>query len=357
MSEFSLEQGRRILNKALGNYVRGRPLIVSFEVTLSCNCNCRHCDLGGIVKDEQRIGPDDYARLTATYRPPLVQISGGEPLLRDDLTDIVRAVKNASPPTYVIVVTNGALLDRDIYTRLRDAGMNQLSVSLDFPDERHDDFRRHRGLFEHLDRTLPELARLGNGDIIMNTAITRANLRELRAISDLVERWGVTISYSAYTQLRTGNAEYLVDTEEDLAELRSVMNELILLSRHKKHIANPETVLKDTVRYFERGGMPGCRAGVCFFVVMPDGMLVPCSLHRERYQTQKEMARDFTPRNTCGQCYVAIRSYTDKPMWKIVVQDLPQLAKRLFDRYIPASAEAESSADSYDRKGSKGVRV
>jgi len=335
MSNFSVEQGRRLVNKAIANYVRGRPLIVSFEVTLSCNCNCRHCDLGGLRPDEIRIGPAEYAKLTATHKPPLVQISGGEPLLRDDIVEVVRAVKHAHRPTYVIVVTNGVLLNRDIYMKLHEAGMDQLSISLDFPDERHDDFRRHRGLFHHLEETLPDLAKLGYGDIIMNTAITRANLRELRAISDLVEEWGVTISYSAYTQLRTGDSDYMITSAEDLAVLKATVDELIAVSRHKKHIANPEAVFKDTVRYFERGGMPGCKAGKCFFVVMPDGMLVPCSLHRERFATQKEMVSAFTPGNTCGQCYVAIRSYTDKPLWRIVVQDLPFLARRLFDRYVP----------------------
>jgi MoaA/NifB/PqqE/SkfB family radical SAM enzyme len=347
MSNFSLEQGRRLLDKAIVNYVRGKPLIVSFEVTLSCNCNCRHCDLGGLRPGETRIGPADYAELTATYKPPLVQISGGEPLLREDIVDIVRAVKHAHRPTYVIVVTNGVLLNRDIYVQLHEAGMDQLSISLDFPDERHDDFRRHRGLFRHLEQTLPDLAKLGYGDIIMNTAITRANLRELRAIADLVERWGVTISYSAYTPLRTGDSAYMVSSAEDLAELKATANELIVLSRRKKHIANPEAVFRDSVRYFERGGMPGCKAGRCFFVVMPDGMLIPCSLHRQRYATQKEMVRDFTPGNTCGQCYVAIRSYTDKPLWRIVVQDLPHLARRLFDRYVPGKDAATGDATPY----------
>ncbi len=337
MSNFSLEQGRRLLHKAVANYMRGKPLIVSFEVTLSCNCNCRHCDLGGLRPDETRMVPADYAALTATYKPPLVQISGGEPLLRDDIVDVVRSVKQAHRPTYVIVVTNGALLNRDMYLKLHEAGMDQLSISLDFPDERHDDFRRHRGLFSHLEQTLPELAQLGYGDIIMNTAITRVNLRELRAIADLVERWGVTISYSAYTQLRTGDATYSVSSPDDLAILKVTIEELILLSRKKKHIANPEAVFRDTVAYFERGEMPGCKAGKCFFVVMPDGMLVPCSLHRERFRTQKEMVNTFTPGNTCGQCYVAIRSYTDKPLWRILVQDTPRLARRLFDRYVPGA--------------------
>ena len=338
MSEFSLWDGARIFGKGIRNYVEHKPLIVSYEVTLSCNCNCRHCDLGGLLKDEQRMTPEQYSAYTARFKPPLVQISGGEPLLRHDLTDIVHAVKHAHEPTYVIVVTNGALLDEDIYVRLKQAGMNQLSVSLDFPDDRHDDFRRHKGLFNHLDATLPRLAALRHGDIIMNTAITSANLGELIPIADLVEQWGVTISYSAYTPLRTGDPQYSIRTEDDMRQLRDTFEELMQLARRKKHIANPDTIFKDTLDYFKNGGMPNCHAGERFFVVMPDGALVPCSLHRHRFTNQEDMSREFTAHNTCGACYVSIRSYSDKPLGKIVVQDVPSLAKRLFDRFIPEGA-------------------
>ena len=110
------------------------------------------------------------------------------------------------------------------------------------------------------------------------------------------------------------------------------------LSRSKFHIANPETVLRDTYDYFENGGMPGCSAGRRFFVVMPDGAFVPCSLHRHRFTNQRDMVRDFTRTNTCGQCYVAIRSYSDKPLWKLVLKDVPSLTRRLFDRFVPSGA-------------------
>ena len=71
-----------------------RPLVVSFEVTHSCTANCRHCDKGGI-KPEPRglLRAEDYRRLRATLKPMAVQISGGEPLLRKDIEEIIRAIK------------------------------------------------------------------------------------------------------------------------------------------------------------------------------------------------------------------------------------------------------------------------
>jgi MoaA/NifB/PqqE/SkfB family radical SAM enzyme len=146
----------------------------------------------------------------------------------------------------------------------------------------------------------------------MNTAITRVNLPELLAISDLVEHWGVTISYSAYTQLRTGDPAYFITSAEDLDLLRSTVNRLIQLSRNKKHIANPETVFRDTVRYFERGGMQGCKAGRCFFVVMPDGKLVPCSLHRQRFESAESDGANVHHSQYLRSVLRGHRSYTDR---------------------------------------------
>ena len=65
--------------------------------------------------------------------------------------------------------------------------MNQLSVSLDFQDARHDEFRRRPGLFAHLEETPPRLAALRYGDIMIYAAITSSKPGELGALSDLAE--------------------------------------------------------------------------------------------------------------------------------------------------------------------------
>ncbi|MCK4221324.1 MAG: radical SAM protein, partial [Dehalococcoidia bacterium] len=332
MAKFSPLNALRVAGKGIRNYIIKRPLIVSFEVTLSCNCNCRHCDLGGLIKDEKQIGPDDYARLTRLLNPPLLQISGGEPLLRKDIVDIVRAMRQASKASYLILVTNGVTLHESNYVELHEAGVNQLSVSLDFPDERHDEFRRHRGLYRHLAETIPRLARLGYGDIILNTAITRANLREVLPLAEKAREWGVSMSYSAYTPLRTRDKGYLIDSPEELAILRRSIYDLIELRKRTTYITNPKAILLDTLRFFENGYMPDCKAGIRFFVVMPDGAFVPCSLHRNKYSSQKEMIEDFSRTNQCGGCYVAIRSYSDKGLGALL-KDTPELARGLFHRY------------------------
>ena len=108
--------------------------------------------------------PEEYGDLTQRLNPVAAQISGGEPLLRKDIAAIVKAIKQGGVQ-YVILVTNGVLLNESNYLQLCEGGVNQFSASLDFPNERHDEFRRRPGLYKRLERSLPCLAKLGFRDM------------------------------------------------------------------------------------------------------------------------------------------------------------------------------------------------
>jgi len=331
MANLSAWQGIGLADRGIRNYITGHPMAVSFEVTLSCNCNCRHCDLGGMRKNEAHIKPDEYSRLVRLLKPVVVQISGGEPLLREDIVDIIKAIKQADVLPYLILVTNGMLLNESSYLQLHEAGVNHFSVSLDFPDERHDEFRRHRGLFKHLEETIPRLARFGYCDIVLNSAITKANLRDILPLAQKAKDWNVSMSYSAYTVLRTEDRDYCINNAEELGLLRQTIGELLELKKRTTYIANSAGVLLDTLKFFEQGYRPHCQAGKRFLVVMPDGSLVPCSMHRNKYSSQKEMLEEFSHNNQCSSCYVAIRSYSEQPLWR-QLRNMPSYGKFLFAR-------------------------
>jgi len=282
-----------------------------------------------MIKDEKQLQPHEYGKLTRLLKPPVAQISGGEPFLRKDIIEVVKAIKQPDGLPYLIFVTNGVLLNEDNYLELRDAGVNQFSVSLDFPDERHDRFRRHRGLYDHLEQTIPRLAKFGFKNIILNTVITRDNLKELLSIANKAEEWNVFISYSAYTARRTGDRTYCIDGEEERKILRQTVQQLVELQRQADHIFNPEAEFVDTLKFLEQGSIPNCKAGIRFFVVMPDGAFVPCSLWRNKYSSQKEMIQKFSRHNRCGDCYVSIRAYSERSLWS-QFKAAPSYGKRLF---------------------------
>jgi len=315
----------RMITRGTWSFVTDRPLVVSFELTHSCVANCKHCDKGGIKPEPPGLlRAPDYRRLRAELKPMAVQLSGGEPLLRKDLEDIVRAVKEPSGLPYTILVSNGRLLSEEKYLTLRALGVNQFSVSLDFPDARHDDFRRSPGLYAHLEKLVPALARHGHDDVVLNTAITRENLPTLRATYEKAKEWGVSISYSAYTPLRTQSMEHYISSFDDLELLRRTMDELAEVKAKNGRIINSGWTLSGTYDFFKRGTIPGCNAGRRFLVVTPDGGLRPCSMVEATYASQKEIKAKFVPSNTCGGCYVSIRAYLDASFWTLLKDNVQQ---------------------------------
>jgi len=259
-------------------------------------------------------------------RPCVVQISGGEPLLRKDLDEIVRNIKSDSGLPYLILVSNWSHMTKDRYVQLRQAGVSEFCVSLDFPDERHDDFRGLPGLYKHLNSVIPEAAALGHDDILLNNCITAWNVEEMNAVADKAAEWGVNINYSAYSPRRTGCRDYFIDSEQQLAVLERGLEKLKTRMNKSYWITNNETTLNATCEYFKRGGAPNCKAGLRWLVVTSDGALQPCSMQFKRYglHEQARMVREFTRNNTCDECYVSIRSYLDKTFPQLVCENVTE---------------------------------
>jgi MoaA/NifB/PqqE/SkfB family radical SAM enzyme len=324
MRRLPLVESLAVIGRGSLNWMRGRPLVVSFEVTGSCTCYCKHCDHGGPRDQSRNMKPADYRRYMEALRPCVVQVSGGEPLVRDDLVEVVRNIKCDSGLPYTILVSNWSLMTEERYLELRAAGVHQFSVSLDFPDERHDVFRGYPGLFEHLSRMVPRLAALGHDDIVLNSCITSENVSEINAMADMARRWGVNICYSAYSVRRTGCRDYFLNTPEQLAVLNEQLDRVEARRDSTNWIVNTPATLEATRGYFGNGGTPGCTAGLRFLVVTSDGALQPCSMQFHRYglEERSRMIEEFTRTNTCDQCYVSIRSYLDKTFPRLLWENV-----------------------------------
>jgi len=309
-----LAESLRIIGRGSLNWLADRPIVVSFEVTDSCTCYCLHCDHGGKRPEAANLRPRDYRRYMEALRPCVVQVSGGEPLMRDDVVEIVREIKGGSKLPYTILVSNWSLMTEKTYLELRQAGIDQFSVSLDFPDERHDDFRTYPGLYRQLEELIPRLARLGHDDIVLNSCITSENLGEIESIAAKAREWGVNLCYSAYSARRTGCRDYLPARPEQIAELSARLDRVEAQRDDTNWIVNSPSTLAATRRYFANGGAPGCSAGQRFLVVTADGALQPCSMQFRRYRLEDRarMIEEFTANNRCDECYVSIRSYLDK---------------------------------------------
>ncbi len=308
----SAHRSLNLLTRAIRAYLGLSPFCVSFEVTRRCNARCKHCHLGGRI-EESVAPPERYQEICRQVKPLAILISGGEPLLRKDLVDVVTSLHNPGGPPYIAITTNGWLLNYETYEVLRQAGVDRFSISLDYPDERHDEFRNMPGLFNHIRNFIKRLDHNKPKPINISCVVHRHNYRELPKIAELGNQWGVRVNFSTYTPLRTGDTDYML-TKDDLLEFRKIIHILIRMKRHGSNIRTSDYVLNNMVTFFEKGGLAGCRAGRRYFVVNPDGTLSPCGLIIRAYSSWQEVKTDFSSKNACQSCYTSLRADCERPL-------------------------------------------
>src|SRR5690606_31273551 len=122
--------------------------------------------------------------------PPLLVLTGGDPLKRPDVFDLV-AHARATGLEVAMTPSATPLVAAEALRRLKDAGLHRLAVSLDGADaETHDAFRQVRGSYA---RTLEILAdaRAAGLPLQVNTTVTKANVGQIAAIADLLEESGI----------------------------------------------------------------------------------------------------------------------------------------------------------------------
>lgn len=257
-------------------------------------------------------------------KPVIAQFSGGEPLLRQDLEEIVRAVRIPNRAPFIVVTTNAALLTRKRYDGLRDAGVDEFSVSLDYPDDRHDAFRRIPGLFARIETLVEGLGRMGDKHITLCCVIQRDNFRDLPRMAELARRWNVTINFSCYTPLRTHDQGYMIPREE-LDEFRKITRRLVAFKKRHDTVFTSQYAFDNMAKYFEQGHFPRCRTGEKFCNVNPNGTFSPCGLIITDFKTLKELKTDFVRTNKCVYCLTSIRANCEQPLWRLAWNTLKSL--------------------------------
>lgn len=312
----SMMRTASLVRRGIASYATGRPLCVSFEITHNCNARCDHCHRGGSVR-ETRATPERFGEWYRTLRPPVIQISGGEPLVRRDVDEIIKAIRQPDGTPYIIFVTNGALLSRERFRGLRRIGVDQFSVSLDYPDERHDDFRSIPGLFARIRDLISGLEPKERSVVTLNAVVQSRNFRDLPALARLAREWGVNMNYSPYTWLRTGDKSFLIQGPA-LTELQGIMEELIAFKKSHGTIRTGDSFLRDIARFNEEESYSRCRAGERFLVVNPDGTLSPCGLIMAQYESREKLVEEFSKNNDCSFCNTCIRASTERPFNNLV---------------------------------------
>lgn len=292
-----------------GRY-QGRPKLMNLEVTKLCNAGCDFCDYW---QTQHEVRLDDYTAVLKKINPLVVTITGGEPMIRKDIANIIRQIKASSVYTFRAMITKGDLLDVDKAAEFFDAGLHQISISLDFLSDKHDESRGIPGLWAHLSKLIPELVRLNKGVIALNTIIMDDNLDQILDFAHQAKDWGVRISYSSYSVMKTSNDAHLV-IDEKIGKVQKVVDELMeFKKRNKGVIGTSNYYLRKIPKYFESGEVGDCRAGMNMITVTPSGHIKRCSempvvAHGTEYYP------GIFDQTKCSSCWYSCRGETEAPI-------------------------------------------
>jgi len=294
----------------------GWPRLINLEVTKLCNAQCDFCPCWEI-KDYPQL--KDYREIMAHFKPIVLSLNGGEPLLRKDFIDIVDQVRPYC--TYLTMITHGQLLTEEKFKELCEHGLDQISISRNYIDTKHDDERQLPGLTEHFKKLVPSLTRQGYDNVAFNTVIMDRNIDHIIPLAKQAYEWGAKISFSSYSASKNDKEEYRV-REVQLARLQDVINELLELKKSQGNIMTSSYYLKKIPEYFREGHMDDCQAGLNFIQMTPDGYIKRCSempvmMHWSEYEPSK------IPENTCTICWLSCRGETETPitpsrLWEFV---------------------------------------
>lgn len=316
---FSWPQKVMFALKYLHNRIVGSPLLVTIEMTQYCNARCDFCNCWK-TEVSPRLG--DYLAMVKTLNPVFLALTGGEPLIRKDLPDIIRTIKQHSRWIYVYTVTNGSLLTEDKAHWLWEAGLDQLSISLNYLDHRQDEERKLEGLYTHLSTLIPRLVTGGIDNIVLNTVIMEENLDQIPAIAKQAYEWRVKVSYSCYTDFKNGNARHLIRPER-WPELIQTVEELLVLRSTLRNLTNSEYYLRRIPEYFMNGGIKRCQAGKNFVQLTPDGYVRACpDVAPECHYT--EYHQHGVDNHGCTKCWYACRGETEGALIPARVVELMQ---------------------------------
>jgi radical SAM protein with 4Fe4S-binding SPASM domain len=207
---------------------------------------------------------------------PLLVLSGGEPLLRKDLFELIKY--GTDKGLKMGLGSNGYLIDDTIAKKLKDAGIATVSISLDSNvPAQHDDFRGVKGAFE---KAVHACRALRKNDVLVqvNATLTHNNYNQIDDIMSLAEEIGVE-NFHLFFLVPTGRGKKLTDISPKKYE-DMISNTFAKVAKHKLNVR--PSCAPQFMRIAKKMGLDmkqwirGCIAGLYYCRIYPNGDVTPC---------------------------------------------------------------------------------
>jgi radical SAM protein with 4Fe4S-binding SPASM domain len=257
------------------------PLTLHLELTDSCNLQCRHCSAGQLPRNKQMMDLEDIEGLfksmkkIGTFR---LGLTGGEPLLREDLFDIIDlAIEYGLSPC---LTTNGLLLTERIAEELGQRELAWLNISLEGASSQTHDYIRGKGTFNDIIKKIAMVSKHCHFSLAFT--LMKSNFHEARACARLAERVGAQAAVfrplypvgtaNQHSELMLSFSDYL-EALNDLAAMEKELN-TSYIQFCNTHPWGPQTRIESRSMVYRNFG---CGAGNLVCSVSASGDISPCS--------------------------------------------------------------------------------
>jgi radical SAM protein with 4Fe4S-binding SPASM domain len=266
---------------------RSFDFFFQWHLTERCNLSCRHCyQSGGEVAElstdearellaEVREMLDEWRETYGVNFSPSCNITGGEPLLRDDLFPIIEESIAAGFAPFLL--TNGTLIDRTTAQELKRVGVRGVQVSMEGPEAIHDTIRGP-GSFQAASRGVEALVAAAL-PVTINVTLSRMNAGAMEEVPTIARNLGATrLGFSRYVP--AGQGLSLLSQALSPAELYPLYQKLLSQQPPGIDIVTGDPMANQLNQSAPASPAPlpvgGCAAAVSGITIMADGTLVPC---------------------------------------------------------------------------------
>ncbi|WP_291326893.1 heme b synthase [Desulfovibrio sp. UCD-KL4C] len=267
--------------------------LIAWEVTRSCNLACKHCRAEAHPEPYPgELSTDEAKALIDTFPEtgnPIIIFTGGEPLLRKDVFELVAYAKTKD--LRCVMAPNGTLLTAENAVHLKEVGIERCSISIDAASaEHHDEFRGEKGAFDASMRGIQFLKDAGI-EFQINTTVTRNNLHMFKEIFHLAKDLGAS-AWHIFLLVPMGRAAELGEQVISADEYEEVLNwfydfqkttdmQLKATCAPHYHRILRQRAKEDGIPVnFENFGLDavsrGCLGGVGFCFISHTGQVQPC---------------------------------------------------------------------------------
>jgi putative heme d1 biosynthesis radical SAM protein NirJ2 len=258
-------------------------MIVSWMTTNSCNLACKHCYQDADEAQERELSTSEAKAMIdqiAKVGFKIMIFSGGEPLLRSDIFELVAHA--ASKGLRPVFGTNGILITEAVATRLKQCGVCAMGISVDSLDaQKHNHFR---GLEDAHQMTLQGIENCKKAGLPfqLHSTVVDWNRDEICALTDFAEQIGA-IAHYIFFLIPVGRGEYIKETSLQVAENEALLREIMLKSAAVSIDVKP-TCAPQFTRVAKQLEIPmsprfsrGCLAGLTYCVIGSQGIVRPCA--------------------------------------------------------------------------------